>query len=237
MRRIAATGVGEVRLQPPTAPGQEQPRLEDELRPHRFQLPPYQPEDDSAERFEFAFQAVVEQNRDTPTYPQSSDPLTACHVARKLHFTRKPEVVILKNTGNEWARETIDRGVVPLDLVDTKTKIWEKYALCLTGESLNYIEDYERDCMYFILPHVINFACCVPKQKEYIITITGLNCELGYTIFIGGDGTDYIGALKHAAVGATILSCLPKRLKSIKRTRTSPQIRHQQLRLKLQFQD
>ncbi|CAB0036897.1 unnamed protein product [Trichogramma brassicae] len=68
MRRIAATGVGEVRLQPPAVPGQEQPRLEDELRPHRFQSPPYQPEDDSIERFEFEFQAVVEQNRDTPTY-------------------------------------------------------------------------------------------------------------------------------------------------------------------------
>ncbi|XP_014238364.1 manganese-transporting ATPase 13A1 [Trichogramma pretiosum] len=141
------------------------------------------------------------------------NPLTACHVARELHFTRKPETVILKNTGNKWEWETIEGKVVPLELGDMKTKIWEKYALCLTGESLNYIKDYERDYMYFILPHVIIFARCAPKQKEFIITTL---TELGYTTLMCGDGTNDVGALKHAAVGVAILSCPPKKSKSTK---------------------
>ncbi|XP_058803201.1 endoplasmic reticulum transmembrane helix translocase [Phymastichus coffea] len=137
------------------------------------------------------------------------NPLTACHVARELHFTKKPVTLILINVKDSWHWASID-GIMRFDIdKDTKrNQIWEQYALCITGEGLSYLKDYERDYLYKILPHVGVFARCAPKQKEYIITTLQ---EIGYVTLMCGDGTNDVGALKHASVGVAILSSPPKR--------------------------
>lgn len=63
------------------------------------------------------------------------NPLTACHVARELYFTKKPETLILKDSKDTWLWESVD-GKVALSVKDAmqKKNIWEEYALCITGE-------------------------------------------------------------------------------------------------------
>lgn len=69
------------------------------------------------------------------------NPLTACHVARELHFTKKPVTLILTLIDDEWFWESVD-GKVQLKLDDglKKSNIHEQYALCITGEVNNFYD-------------------------------------------------------------------------------------------------
>ncbi|EZA50425.1 manganese-transporting ATPase 13A1 [Ooceraea biroi] len=137
------------------------------------------------------------------------NPLTACHVSRELHFTKKPNTLILTENDGEWLWENVDKSMqLPLSVKNTESRreIWKDNALCITGEGLTYLKERERDLLRKLLPHIVIFARCAPKQKEFIIVSLQ---SLGYTTLMCGDGTNDVGALKHTQVGVAILSSPP----------------------------
>lgn len=136
------------------------------------------------------------------------NPLTACHVAKELRFTRKPILVLIEKSPNHWCWQSIN-GKVNFDL---EHKDYKKFTnendLCVTGEGLKYLDAYKHNLLLEILPNVTVFARFAPKQKEFVITTLK---HLGHYTLMCGDGTNDVGALKHANVGVSILSNAPLR--------------------------
>ena len=137
------------------------------------------------------------------------NPLTACHVAKELRFTRKKLLIISpsqKKLG-DWQWVSID-GETVFSLDANLKNILADFDLCITGEGLQYLKDYHYKYMLDILPRITVCARFAPKQKEYVITTLK---HLGYCTLMCGDGTNDVGALKHANVGVSLLSNVPTR--------------------------
>ncbi|KAG5897443.1 hypothetical protein JTB14_002704 [Gonioctena quinquepunctata] len=142
------------------------------------------------------------------------NPLTACHVAKELKFTTKPMLILTQNEQTfEW--QSIDETQkLPLEY-DYKNLV-KQYDLCITGDGLNYLKDNFNAFLNLILPHVTVYARFAPKQKEFVIVKLK---SLGYTTLMCGDGTNDVGALKHADVGVAILANAPEHLPDPKEQR------------------
>ncbi|KAK6631960.1 hypothetical protein RUM44_006990 [Polyplax serrata] len=134
------------------------------------------------------------------------NPLTACHVAKELRFTRKP-ILVFKNSGNDkWLWENVDQTLkIPFEAKNEE--IFWKYDFCVTGEGLNMLISDHRSYFRKILPHIAVFARMAPKQKEQVIVTLK---SLGFSTVMCGDGTNDVGALKHADVGVAIMSNTPE---------------------------
>ena len=157
------------------------------------------------------------------------NPLTACHVAKELKFAKDKSIIILtrieqnelavnEHTYDErvWQWQTVD-GLKSFSVMSNEldkkefdksfTNLVNEYAICITGEGLTFLQKSRPLLHERILPHVKVFARFSPKQKEYVIT--GLR-DRGFSVLMCGDGTNDVGALKHAHCGVAILSNNPK---------------------------
>lgn len=105
------------------------------------------------------------------------NPLTACHVAKELRFTRKTVLVLSKDI------QSIDEDLKPkylwisinqdqVEAIDEKNwkNLVSKYDLAITGDGLQYLSDYKYNYFRSIAPYISVYARFAPKQKEFIIT-------------------------------------------------------------------
>lgn len=140
------------------------------------------------------------------------NPLTACHVAKKLKFTDKTTLILQhpNDKDSSWHWQSInDKIVLPLSSKNIRKDVIEKYDLCLTGEAFTYLQTEETKLLKILLPNVRVFARVAPKQKEVVVTTLK---SLGFTTLMCGDGTNDVGALKHAHVGVALLANAPEKI-------------------------
>ncbi|XP_050535234.1 endoplasmic reticulum transmembrane helix translocase [Daktulosphaira vitifoliae] len=137
--------------------------------------------------------------------------LTACYVANELNFTRSPSHIILTlaDTNGKWSWVS-DSYKIDVPLSESLKDLVESYDLCLTGDGLSYLDQNHNDLLKKILPHVCVFARVAPKEKEFIVVTLK---ELGFSTLMCGDGTNDVGALKHAHVGIALLAGTKEKLK------------------------
>ncbi|KAJ8917451.1 hypothetical protein NQ315_005498 [Exocentrus adspersus] len=134
------------------------------------------------------------------------NPLTGCHVAKELKITTKTTLVLTHSEGS-FAWQSINESEhLTLDY-DVSTLL-KNYDLCITGDGLNYLRENHYNLLKLILPYITVYARFAPKQKEYVVVQLK---NLGHTTLMCGDGTNDVGALKHADVGVAILSKAPER--------------------------
>lgn len=144
--------------------------------------------------------------------------ITACHVARELKFITKEALVLSKvietndNSGTKqcarwvWQGANQDLSVDFEETCDSKRIIAfaRKYDLCLTGDSYKFIVTEQKERFaYDLICRIKVFARVSPKQKENIVTTLK---SRGKTVLMCGDGTNDVGALKHAHAGVALLS-------------------------------
>ncbi|XP_070531690.1 endoplasmic reticulum transmembrane helix translocase-like [Ptychodera flava] len=149
------------------------------------------------------------------------NPLTACHVAKELKFTRKSATIILSPPDEResfWHWKSVDDTItLPMIPPGGVKELFKDYDLCVTGEGLTQMQSASINLLNSLLPMIRVFARVAPKQKEFIITsLKGL----GYITLMCGDGTNDVGALKHAHCGVALLSNAPERLPEKKTKKT-----------------
>ena len=151
-------------------------------------------------------------------------------MAKELKFAKDKSIIILTKNEHKfvssehnvtsdhemWQWQTVD-GLKSFPVIENDVnrkefeisfrKLVNEYAICITGEGLTFMQKNRPRLHEMIIPHVKVFARFSPKQKEHVIT--GLR-DRGFTVLMCGDGTNDVGALKHAHCGVAILSNAPK---------------------------
>uniref|UniRef100_A0AC34QHR8 SWIM-type domain-containing protein n=1 Tax=Panagrolaimus sp. JU765 TaxID=591449 RepID=A0AC34QHR8_9BILA len=137
------------------------------------------------------------------------NPLTACHVGQVLRFTSKRKNIFILDIPEDdsppiW--KSMD-GSETLKLIPENRQEMNVFLgaheFCLTGAGFSYLISHHHDFLKQIIVNVRIFARMSPKQKEKVINLLK---ALGYITLMCGDGTNDVGALKHANVGVALLS-------------------------------
>ncbi|XP_067057939.1 endoplasmic reticulum transmembrane helix translocase-like isoform X1 [Acropora muricata] len=145
------------------------------------------------------------------------NPLTACHVARELRLTKR-EILLLSppesahNHESTWHWQTVDRSFsLPVIPSGGIKELISKFDLCVTGEAFSYLQSSAKLAQFFhsIIQNIQVFARVAPKQKELVITMLK---SKGFVTLMCGDGTNDVGALKHAHCGVALLAGAPEKM-------------------------
>ena len=139
-------------------------------------------------------------------------PLTACYIATELEmFARTKKVIILCPADSEFGEEMFiwrfikEKETLPVQPLNVDAFL-KAFDLCVTGEGLDFLLEKHFNLYLKLLPHIKVWARVAPKQKEYILTSLR---KCGYYTLMCGDGTNDVGALKHAHVGIALISNAP----------------------------
>lgn len=142
------------------------------------------------------------------------NPLTACHVSTVLELVRTDTPVLVltppNKLSNQWHWQSVDDSVV-LPALPSSTQsipsavkaLTKTYDLCLTGEGIEALSSSSPDLLVHLISKAKIHARVIPKQKENILIQLK---QLGYVTLMCGDGTNDVGALKHAHVGIALLN-------------------------------
>jgi len=145
-------------------------------------------------------------------------PLTACQVARHVSMTEKPflllepvsrdtngtngdkhAALVLGSPGLlEWTSDD-DAGKERPFKQEEVAALTREHSLCMPGRALALLSEEQ---LNQVAPLVTVFARVSPQQKEQVIV--ALN-RMSHTMMVG-DGTNDVGALKHAHIGVSLLT-------------------------------
>lgn len=153
--------------------------------------------------------------------------LTATYVALKTNIIRSAKekiMVVDLNKDSELGKYSLMQICYQNDsesqeyassIEDLIRKVQVYNSVVMTGPALESVEKYcksQKNDHYLkvLIPMVCVFARTSPQQKENII-----NCfkDLNFTTLMCGDGTNDVGALKHAHVGIGLLPHAEKKKK------------------------
>ncbi|PAV82047.1 hypothetical protein WR25_11092 [Diploscapter pachys] len=140
------------------------------------------------------------------------NPLTACHVAQVLRFIKKRlPTLVLDDPATDghslWRWKAVDESVsyelVPFQNRRELETFFTTNEFCVTGAGFAHLLENESKFLRQVLPHIRVYARMAPKQKERVINELK---SIGKVTLMCGDGTNDVGALKHANVGVALLS-------------------------------
>lgn len=151
------------------------------------------------------------------------NPLTACHVATSLKMTKKPILILSRSESSEdteegqWIWHTVD-DTQKFEIENDLKELAKSFSFCLSGDSLAHIQTNEEIRKRFknVFINCTVFARVDPKQKEWIINEFK---QLGFVALMCGDGTNDVGALKHAHVGVALLPGTAEKIEPLKEKR------------------
>merc|ERR1712157_685098 len=168
--------------------------------------------------------------------------LTATYVALKTYILKSPKDPILgvdldsEDKSNlkfnilelNYIADTEENSTISTQNLDNLTELLQNHdQIVMTGPALNIIEKHcknNKNNSYLekIIPMVSVFARTSPQQKENIINTLK---DLKFTTLMCGDGTNDVGALKHAHVGIALLAAAEKKAK---RKKSADELKNEQ---------
>lgn len=121
------------------------------------------------------------------------NPLTACHVASVLHFTRRNTPTLLfdepADPNDEWSWRSVDQQITvklttnPRMLKESIKNVVSKYSLCITG-AVDTHEYPNKTTFRATTTLSITTVCCWTKSLLILVSLPGCLQNRRYSNFI-----------------------------------------------------